>query len=221
MTKHTLKAQKRDILGRKVKNLRLQGLIPASLFGKEIKSQNLTLDSKEFSKTYSQVGESGLIYLLLDSSKSETPVIFSEVTRNPLTDEFLHVSLRQVNLTEKITAPVKIEIIGKSPAVTEGLGVMVQQADELEIEALPQDLPENITVDVTSLSEVGNSILAKDLHLGSKLNIVSPIDTIIVKIEPLAKEEVVAPPPVVEGVVPAPDETVVAPPITPAPEEKK
>ena len=201
MIKHSLKAEVRTQLGRKAKTLRTQGLIPASIFGKDISSQNLSLNAKDFAKIYAQVGESGLVYLQVADSKTETSVICSEVVIHPVTDQILHVSLRHVSLTEKINAPVKLELSGKSPAVTDGLGVLVQQIDEIEIEALPQDFPENITVDISTLTAVGASIVAKDLKLSSKLKVVVDPETIIVKIEPLAKEEVVAPPPATEAPV--------------------
>ena len=135
MTKHTLLADKRTITGRKVKSIRIDGNIPASIFGKEVKSQNLTINAKVFQKLFAEVGESGLVYLQISGEKAEIPVIFSEVTVHPITSAFQHVSMRQVSLTEKIKAPVKIEITGKSPAIADGLGVLVQQSDEIEIEA--------------------------------------------------------------------------------------
>jgi len=220
MIKHTFKAEKRELLGRKVNVLRRKGLIPASLFGKEVKSQNISLPVKEFIKIYALVGESGLVYLTIGEGKTETPVIFSEVARHPVSDDVLHVSLRQVSLSEKIKAPVKVELTGKSPAVTDGLGVLVQQTDEIEVEALPQDFPENITIDISSLSEVDASICVKDLKISTKLSIVTDPETILVSVAPLAKEEVVAPP-VVEEVAPIAEGTAPTEEPKPATEDKK
>lgn len=203
MTKHTLPTQPRTQIGRKVKLLRRQGLIPASVFGKGVKSENIQVSAKDFHQAYKQVGESSLLYLETSGSPQPKPVFISEITRDPLSSLVLHVSFHQVDLKAKITAPVKLELVGESLAVKDGLGVLVQQQGEVELEALPTDMPDHLDVDISVLSAVGDSIHLSDLKLGSKLELKSDPETIIVKIEPHAKEEVVAPPAPVEGEAPA------------------
>ncbi|TSC85240.1 MAG: large subunit ribosomal protein L25 [Microgenomates group bacterium Gr01-1014_16] len=206
MTQQKLTVQPRLALGRKVKKLRAQGLIPANLFGKKIPSSNLQLQTKDFQKIYSAVGESTLLYLHIDGEKSDKPVMISEVTRHPVTGLILHVSFHQVDLKEKITAPVSVKLTGEAPAEKEKLGILVQQLDEIEVSALPANLPDHLDVDVSSLTEVDQAIYVKDLKLDSKLEIKSDPESIIAKIEPLAKEEVkeAAPEAVpAEGVVPS------------------
>lgn len=215
MTQHKLIVQPRQVTGRKVKKLRSQGLVPANVFGKKILSANLQLSAKDFQKKYSEVGESTLIYLQVEGEKADRPAMVSQVTRDPVTGHILHVSFHQVDLKQKVTAPVTIKLIGEPPAEKEKLGILVQQLDELEIEALPADLPDHIDVDVSGLAEVNQAIYVKDLKLDSKLTVKTDPETIIAKIEPLAKEEVKEVAPVAE--TPTPIEGEPAPEAAPAP----
>ncbi len=220
MEKIIFKVAPRSLTGRKVKSLRRDNLLPANVFGKNLASLNIQVDAKEFSRLYKQVGESSLIYLQIEKDKADHPVFISQLTRHPVTGQILHVAFHQVDLKEKVTAPVPVELVGEPPAEKEKLGIMVQQLDELEIEALPTDMPEHIQVDVGNLSAVGSNIKVSDLKLDSKLKIETDPETIIVQIEALAKEEVepvAAPVAPVEGeAAPADGETEKT-----APEEKK
>ena len=181
--KHILKAEPRKITGRKVKSLRSQGLIPANVFGKDVKSQSLQVKASDFSKLYKEVGESTLIYL------DDRPVMVHEVAVHPVTDKILHVDFHQVNLKEKTTAEVAIKLTGEAPAEKEKQGILVQQLHELEIEALPADMPESIEVSIASLAADGDAIYIKDISVSSKLTIKTDPESIVVKSEPLAKEE--------------------------------
>lgn len=183
-----LKADKRDILGRKVKNLRKEGKVPANVFGKNIKSESLTIDAKEFSEVYKQAGETQIIDL------EGRPVLVSNIQLNPVSGDYLHVDFRQVDLKEEIKANVPVVLEGESIAEKQNLGTVVHQLDEVEVEALPTDLPEKIVVDITSLEEVDQAIYVKDLKVGSSVKILNDMDAIVVKVEPPQKEEVVEAP---------------------------
>src|SRR3989344_1552279 len=106
MDKHQLSVSDRTISGRKVKQLRQAGLIPANIFGKKITSQNIQVDAKDFSKLYSRVVESTLIYLTTQGAKDLRPVFIKKVALDPVTGRTLHVAFLQVDLKEKVTAPV-------------------------------------------------------------------------------------------------------------------
>ena len=205
MDKQTLNAEVRKISGRKVKTLRNQGLLPANVYGKKIKSEAVQVNLKEFAKVFAQVGETGLVNLAIKNGKTqEKAVLISNVQLNPVTDTVIHVDFRQVDLTEKITAEVPVEITGESPAEKQSLGTVVQYLDEIEVEALPADLPEKFIVDVSSLSEVDQAVTAKELSFDKKkVTLKVDPDEIVVKVEPPQKEEVVTPPPAAEGEVPA------------------
>jgi len=190
-TKHELACQPRKLFGRKLKKLRLTGVTPANVFGNKITSVNIQTNTKEFQKFYSLVGESTLSYLNLEGEKAPLPVFVKEVTKHPVTGDLLHIVFHQVNLKEKVTAQVPLLLVGEPLAEKEKLGIMVQQIDEIEVEALPTDMPEKIEIDVTSLSQAGSNILVKDLSLDkSKLTVKTDPESIVVQIEALAKEEV-------------------------------
>jgi len=194
MNKYTLSAQKRQIVGRKVKSLRKEGILPVSLYGKDIASMSLQTDLKKFKEIERKVGESGLVYLKVDSQ--EFPTLIANLQSDPVSGQPLHADFHKVNLKESVTARVPIEIVGIPPAVTENQGILIQPLSEVEVVALPTDLPEKITVDVATLSQVDQAIFVKDLQINPKVKIIDAADEIVVKIAPLAKEEKVeAPPP--------------------------
>lgn len=207
-----LKVEKRKVLGRKVKRLRREGILPANIYGKKVKSLAIQLSEKDFLAVYKDVGETGILDLVVSSEKKIRPVLIANVQDDPVTDQILHIDFRQVILTEKTTATIPVELVGGAPAVEQKKGILVQQVDELEVEALPKDLPDKLIVDISGLTEVDNAVYAKDIKVDRKrIEIKADENRIIAKIEPLTKEEVVEKPP--EEAVPAEEET--------AKEEKK
>ncbi len=199
MNKHKLSADPREILGRKVKKLRQEKLVPANVFGKGVKSQAIQVSSEAFEEVYKEAGETGIIDLTV--GKSTNPVLVSNVQVHPVTDKVLHVDFRQIDLTQKISATVSIEIVGESPAEKSGIGTVVQQISEVDVTALPADLPEKFEVDVTELTEVDAAIFVSDLKYDkTKVQIEADAEQIVVKVEPPQKEDVVeAPAEVAEG----------------------
>ena len=194
--KITLKFDKREEFGRKVKRLRKVGKIPANIFGKEIKSASITVDKKEFSQVFEKAGETQVIDL------GGRSVLVSNVQSDPVSGEFIHIDFRQVDLKEKIEAKVPIEVIGESPAEKQNLGTVVQQIHEIEVEALPADLPEKIIIDISKLTEVDQAIYVKDLKVDKNIEVKTDLELIVVKVEPPTKEEVIVAPVAVEGETP-------------------
>ena len=206
MDKQTLKAEKRKLFGRKVKRLRADGVLPANIYGKKIKSEAVKVALSDFVKTFEKAGETGLVELDLngDSKKaSKRTVLIHNVQVDPVTDLPIHADFLQVDLKEKVTAAVPIEVVGESPAEKSGRGTVVQQIDEVEVESLPGDLPEKFIVEIGSLSEVDQAVVIKDLKVDTKkIEVKEDPGQIVVKVEPVRKEEeeVVAPAEEVEGV---------------------
>lgn len=196
--KITLKSEKRDIFGRKVSRLRKAGKIPANIFGKKIESSAILIDNKEFAEVFEKAGETQIIDL------SGKPVLVSNVQVDPISGDYLHIDFRQVDLKEKIEAKVPVEVEGESPAEKQNLGTVVQQLHEIEVEALPADLPEKIMIDATLLTEVDQIVYVKDLKVSKDVEIKTDLESIVVKVEPPQKEEVVE-------VAPVPAEGEVAP----------
>ena len=200
MEKITLKAKARKAVGRKVKLLRKEGILPANIYGKKIKSESIQIDLKEFLNVYQKVGDTGLFYI------NERPVLIANIQKEPVSDSLLHVDFHQVDLKEKVEAQVPVELIGESPAEKQSIGTVVQYLKEIEVEALPTDLPDKFEIDASKLIEVDQMVHVKDLPYDkSKIEVKTDLEEILVKVEPPQKEEVIVPPPAevpVEGEAP-------------------
>jgi large subunit ribosomal protein L25 len=175
------------LVGRKVKNLRKDGKLPASLYGKHIKSESLVVSEELFSKVYEKAGETGLIELHV--GKEIKPVLVHCVQIDPVSSALLHVEFYQVNLKEKVKAKVPVVQVGEAPAITEKLGVLLTLMDEIEVEALPADLPEKIEVDVSVLVAVDQEIRVSDLKVPSEVTILSDLELGVVKVGALVTHQ--------------------------------
>lgn len=189
MKHYTLKAEKRELTGRKVKRLRLAGIIPGTVYGKAMKSETVQVNEKELIKVYNEAGETGIVDIELASKKH--PSLISNIQVHPVTSNVLHVDFREVDLTKKVKAMVPVELVGESPAEKQGMGTAVLMVDEVEVEALPEDLPEKFEIDATVLVEVEQTFTVAHLKSDKKVEILTAGDQILAKVEPPQKEEVV------------------------------
>ena len=156
-----LAAQTREQFGREVKALRAKGLIPAELYGHGIKNEHLSLIKKDFIKLFKKAGESSLVDLVVDGKKH--PILINDVQHNPITDEIESVDLYQVRLDEKIRLKVPVSFIGEAPAVKEKGGILVKALSEIEVEALPADIPHQLDANLSELADIGSSIAVSAL----------------------------------------------------------
>ncbi len=186
-----LTAQKRTVLGRKVRKLRRDGFIPAHVFGHKIKTEHVQVSAGEFAKVFEKTGETGIIDLAIDSQKK--PVLVKNIQIHPVTDAPLHIDFYQVNLAEKVKVKVPLEIVGEAPAVHKKVGVLLNPVAELEVEALPADLPEKIEVDVSKFENVGDEIKVKDLKVDrNKIEIHADEELVVAQIGELVTKEMEA-----------------------------
>lgn len=190
-TKHQkleLNASRREVVGGGLNNLRKSGFLPAVLYGKNQEAIPLQVSAKDFRKAFESAGESTLIFINVDGQSY--PTIIHDIAKDAISDSILHADFYKVNLDEKIKAKIAVVFHGESPAVKDLGGIFVRNINELEIEALPQDLPHEITIDVTSLKNMGDQILIKDLKLGDKLKVMAEADEIIATVqEPMSEAE--------------------------------
>ncbi len=189
-----LAVNKRKVLGRKVKALRAEGILPANVYGKKVKSLSVQGSLVEIKKVFSQAGETGLVDLKVEGEKEVRPVLFSNPQVDPVSDQLLHLDFYQVDLTQKVNADIPIEISGEAPAVARSEGVLVQLLNEIEVEALPADLPEKLVVNVDSLDKVDEAISLKQALKASgwdltKIETKVSLKQLLAKIEPPTKEE--------------------------------
>jgi large subunit ribosomal protein L25 len=187
MKKHALNASIRTEVGRKVRALRKSGKLPATVYGKGIESASITLERSAFAKVYQETGETGLIELTV--GKEVRPVLVHTVQVDPVSDVLLHVEFHQVDLKEKVHAKVAVHVTGEAPAVAQKLGVLLTVLNDIEVEALPADLPEKIEVDVTKLAEVDQEVKVEDIHLPAGITILTDAALTVVKVGPLVTKE--------------------------------
>lgn len=187
MKSYTLTATHRTETGKKVKHLRRDGRIPATVYGKSVKSASISVSADEFLSVYEKAGETGLIELAIDNQKRS--VLVHSVQRHPVSHSALHVEFHQVDLKEKVHANIPIEHTGESPAIAQHLGVLLTVLSEIEVEALPTDLPEKITVDISRLAEVNGELKVADLSIPQEVKVLTDTELTVVKIGPLVTKE--------------------------------
>lgn len=182
-----LKVEKREILGKKVNSLREQGLLPAELYGHGVANLHLVVNSKDFEKVYRKAGENTVVNVIVDGVLK--PALIYEVQTDPLTGATQAVDFYEVNMNEAIETTVPLEFVGESSVVKEGAGVFIKAMDEIEVEALPGDIPSKIIVDISRLTSVGDSIYVKDLPVTDKFKFTVDLENVVASIAELAKEE--------------------------------
>lgn len=190
-----LNAQIRDIVGKKVKTLRNKGLVPAVLYGANIKSTSLEVKYKELEKIYKEAGENTLVKLKVKGGKKnedEQNVLIHDIERDSLTEKFIHVDFYAVRMDKPITAHVPLVFEGMSSAVDVDGGVLVKNLMEIEVEALPANLPHEIKIDISTLKTFDDLIYIKDLKIPNNVKILARPEDIIASVVPPRSEEELA-----------------------------
>ncbi len=180
MERVVLKASRRDVTGKKVGALRRAGKLPGVLYGHGIGSTPIMLDAHETWLKLSGLTSSTLVTLDLDGRQYLT--LLRDRQRDCIRNRLLHLDFQALSRSEKIRTKVGIEITGESPAVRDSDATLAQGLTELEVESLPQDLPERITVDISGLAKAGDSIRVCDLSLSDKLTVLNDPGTMIVSV---------------------------------------
>lgn len=183
----TINAQKREVTGKKVDSLRKQGVLPGVLYGPEVENTPIELNAVDFSKIYREAGESSLITLKIGTK--DYPVLIYDTKRDPMTSEFIHVDFYQPILTEEVEASVPIVFEGESLAVKELGGTLLKEIQELEVRALPQNLPHEIKVNISSLKTFEDEIKIKDLNLPENVSVDKDLNDIVAMVTPPEKVE--------------------------------
>jgi len=196
MKEIVLLAKKREIRGKKVKRLRSEGWIPAVVYKKGEENILLQLDKRNFQKVlHTSLGSNVIISLKIEKDSSSKraktedakTVIIKEIQRDPLTDEIIHVDFQQISLTETIVVNVPISLVGEAIGVKRDGGVLEHLLWEVQIECLPQNIPEKINVDVSQLG-LGQAICVKDLQLPEGIKVLNNPEQMIVTVG-MPKEE--------------------------------
>ena len=177
-----LKANRREMLGKKTRFLRRQGTTPTQLFGHKIESLALECQTVELADIVGQAGMTRLIDLSIGGDKQPKKVIIREIQRNSISRQLLHVDFFQIKLTEKMKAEIPIILVGEAPALKEKGRIISQSLTHLGVESLPDKLPPQIEIDLSPLTEMGNSIHVSDIVLDPAVTITTDPARLVVKI---------------------------------------
>jgi len=186
-----LSVKKRDIFGKKVKSLRAQGLVPAVIYGKHVNAESISCVKNDLLKIYRTAWYSTPVELTGDVDHL---VLINSLQLDPVSDEIISADFLAVSRTEKVAAKIPVVTIWESQIEKLNEGKIMQVRDEIEVEALPQDLPSKFEIDVSVLQTVNDVFFIKDLKVSDKVTILDdpelPILTVsVIEDEPTEEGE--------------------------------
>lgn len=182
-----LLAKIRTEKGKKTAILKDAGRIPAVIYGHKTKNLSLDVDHKEFQKAYSQAGTNSLVEL--DIEKDKKTVLIHDYQRDPVTDKFIHVDFFEISTKEEVEVKIPLVFEGVALAIKDLGGTLVKNISELQIKALPQNLPHEIKVSIDKLNTFEDRILVKDIILPKDVKVLAKLDEIVVSVTPPSKVE--------------------------------
>ena len=183
-----INAEKRNVVGKQVKALRRQGILPGVIYGRHIEAFPIQMDAHNAALILDKLTASSLITIDVDGEKFN--VLMRDRQRDVIFGDLLHVDFMVVSLTEKLRATVELKLVGEAPVADNPEVVVTQVLNDIEIEAFPQDLPEVIEVDISTLETVDDEITVADLDLGENIAILTDPNETIVSVGYVAQEEV-------------------------------
>lgn len=183
----TIEAKKRDILGKKVRSLRDEGGLPAVLYGPKEETTSITVPLKEFGSVWKEAGETTVVALKLDGGDKD--VMIHSVDVDPVKGTPLHVDFYAIDKDKKVTVQVPLEFTGTAPAVKELGGTLIKVLHELEIEALPKDLPHELEVDISGLSDFEVHVAIKDIKLPEGVEALGEAEEVVASVAAPREEE--------------------------------
>ncbi len=192
MEKLNLNVTNRTITGKKVKNLRNQGLIPMNMFGYGIDSQALQCDLPQLNKILPVAGTNIPISINIDgetTDTSETICFVRELQWDPISDKLLHVDLYRVDSSRTVTIEVPITLTGTSEAIINMGGTLIQPVSSVTVQGLPLDIPTEFVLDIAILDGFDKSILISDLKADDAIELMNPEDQMVARVLPPRIEE--------------------------------
>ncbi len=183
----TIKIEKRTVTGKQVKQLRRQGILPGVVYGHKIDSYPVQMDRHSTTLLMRTITPTTLVTLDLNGKK--TKVIVRERNYDVVTGDLLHLDFLAISMTEKLRAFVAIELVGEAPVLDAVPGSIINHVlNEIEIEALPADMPERIEVDISKLETAEDLINVADLDLGDKITVLTDETELVVSVSYVAEE---------------------------------
>ena len=175
-------AEPREITGKAVSKLRRQRLIPGVVYGPGMKPQSLQVRARDFDQTYLRAGSTQLVDLSVGEGGTSRKVFIHAVQRNPINHQATHIDFVEVNLREEMTVNVPVVLVGESPAVRNGDGALLHHSEHITLKSLPMNIPQLIELDVSGLTEIGQSLYVSDLELPENITLMSNPDDLVVRI---------------------------------------
>jgi large subunit ribosomal protein L25 len=182
-----LKVTPREVLGKKVRALRREGLTPANIYGPKVESTAVQVPTEELRHVLKTAGRNDIVYLRLDGDEPR-PTFVREIQQNPVTDAILHVDFFQISLRDKVRAEVPIHLVGLSPAVDTFGGILMHGLDHVTVEALPTEVPSFLELDVSPLVEINQALHVSDLELPEDVTLLTDAEQVVAKVAPPAVE---------------------------------
>jgi large subunit ribosomal protein L25 len=177
----SLEVSPRELVGKKSAILRREGLLPGIVYGYDVDQPlRVQVNRRDFERVYRRAGANSLIDLHVDSTRT-IRVFVHEVARHPVSHQLVHVDFTAVNLTEPITADIALVLVGEAPATKED-GVVLQTLDTLHVRALPTHLPSSLDVDISGLTEIGQSLHVSDLTVPADVEVLTDPEATIVHV---------------------------------------
>jgi large subunit ribosomal protein L25 len=182
-SKVELKVSPRPVLGKKVKRLRREGIIPANVYGHALESVAIQVPRDDLVRVIRTAGRNEIIYLRLDGDEPR-PTFVRQIQRNPVTDAILHVDFYQISLLEKVRMEVPLALVGTAPAEQAYGGTLLHSLDAITVEGLPTDIPSAIEVDVSGLAEIDAAIHVGELSVAGEVTVLTDPEVVVAKIAP-------------------------------------
>ena len=183
MEEQTLSLSQRTVTGKKVKQLRRQGILPVHIYGKGIDSLSLQGVTGELRRLLLQIGTNIPVSIQVEGSEGENICFVRDVQRHPVTEDLLHIDFIRVDVTQTISAEVPITLMGTAPATQRG-GTLLQPLTSLLVEALPRDIPVSVEADVSGLDDFEKSIVVRDIPIADNVTVLTDRDEFVARVIP-------------------------------------
>jgi len=186
-----LKVTRRDVLGKKVRFLRRQGITPVHLYGRGIESVALQCDTPQLQGVLAEAGQTRLINLKFEGERRPRTVVVREVQKGIRPGELYHVDFYQVQMAEMMKVDVPIILVGESPALKSRENMLSQDLNILNIQCLPANIPASIEIDTSILTEIDQAIRVKDIELDEEITVLNDPELVVARIitRPVEKVE--------------------------------
>lgn len=184
MDVQTLKLERRELTGKKVRSLRRQGIIPAHVYGADIEPASVQVDERTLNRLLPSVGSNIPVSVEYDGQDTENICFVREVQRHPVSDAVIHVDFMRVDVSRAVSAEVPLTLTGTSAAVANMAGTLLQSVQSLLIEALPMDMPAEIIVDISVLNALDSTLSVSEITVPGDVTVLNDPDDTVIRIAP-------------------------------------